>query len=485
MRALTKLRVFEASFVFLLLVGAGQAFIEHSNVGVVSYLATIAWFESWRVREFLSRRRGAPVFALPQPLIEARATAALKTMRRRFFVLFVAWLVLRLAGEVWARHGLEVYSRATALECEAERRELAESRRPVVAAKARDEDAAPEYERLFERIGPGDEALRKMVADAAHDAPGADFDQARAVMRDKTEELGLLRNATACTRCVWVVDHAADPREYTDRGMRAMKLGTLLEFSAHELARTGRLEDAAAAYMDALRFACDLSRRDLLCWLAGASFGYGVARELGALVVAVPRSRIASFAFVRDGLTKLEPEWPTTRRAFRSERLSQLGFVRVTNGTPFGSTLTLSNVLIPERALYAHGLEVNADYLRRLEAAADEKRAAREAIEASIDAEARASWNPIVSGLMRDVCRLSTLGLALEARFRLTKTALALALGDAPEIPPDPLSPSGEPLRLKQSDRGFKLWSVGQNGVDDGGIPGEGSTGDLVLERRE
>lgn len=39
----------------------------------------------------------------------------------------------------------------------------------------------------------------------------------------------------------------------------------------------------------------------------------------------------------------------------------------------------------------------------------------------------------------------------------------------APKLPPDPFTP-GSPLRAKVGNREIIVWSVGPNGIDDGGL---------------
>ncbi len=93
-----------------------------------------------------------------------------------------------------------------------------------------------------------------------------------------------------------------------------------------------------------------------------------------------------------------------------------------------------------------------------------------------------------------------------QAELRLLKLEFALRLWKAehgtwpesldqlvpailPAVPLDPYDPAGKPLRYNRTDEGFLLYSVGQNGVDDGGklldretYWSEPSVGDFQLE---
>ena len=59
-----------------------------------------------------------------------------------------------------------------------------------------------------------------------------------------------------------------------------------------------------------------------------------------------------------------------------------------------------------------------------------------------------------------------------------------------PEVPVDPFDPDGGPLRYRRTDDGYVLYSVSDNGKDDGGVPSDkdddywriGKTGDLRLD---
>lgn len=69
---------------------------------------------------------------------------------------------------------------------------------------------------------------------------------------------------------------------------------------------------------------------------------------------------------------------------------------------------------------------------------------------------------PILSGV-------GDLAPRMEAERRLTRTALQLWAGQSPSIPKDPFTASSLHLRRTGSD--WTIWSVGPDGLDDGGKP--------------
>jgi hypothetical protein len=66
-----------------------------------------------------------------------------------------------------------------------------------------------------------------------------------------------------------------------------------------------------------------------------------------------------------------------------------------------------------------------------------------------------------------------------ERRLRETALALLEAGGQSVQLPVDPFSAKGEPLKLRREGRGFTLWSVGPDRTDDGGVARDEKTKEL------
>ena len=48
------------------------------------------------------------------------------------------------------------------------------------------------------------------------------------------------------------------------------------------------------------------------------------------------------------------------------------------------------------------------------------------------------------------------------------------------ELPIDPFD--GKPLRYKKSEKGFTIYSIGENKIDEGGLKGKRSAGDITFQ---
>jgi hypothetical protein len=114
----------------------------------------------------------------------------------------------------------------------------------------------------------------------------------------------------------------------------------------------------------------------------------------------------------------------------------------------------------------------------------------RHVIEVEADHSPSNMLNSLMIPILPDVA--AAIGVRL-TRERLAKTALRLVERrvDSGSLPTDltnlgseAIDPfSGKPFLFVRRTRGFKLYSVGGNGRDDGGVKGEKTTdGDLVVE---
>ena len=88
---------------------------------------------------------------------------------------------------------------------------------------------------------------------------------------------------------------------------------------------------------------------------------------------------------------------------------------------------------------------------------------------------------------MTALARVTRAALAVE-RFRLGAGALPENLADVVPryldvLPEDPYD--GNPLRYRKLDKGFVVYSIGKDGIDDGGEPQEArAKGDITFRVR-
>jgi len=83
-----------------------------------------------------------------------------------------------------------------------------------------------------------------------------------------------------------------------------------------------------------------------------------------------------------------------------------------------------------------------------------------------IEAEAKEAWNPISSIASPSLVKSGTIGRTRQAQVRMLRVAVHWALSGQVLDQGDPY---GARLRTEESPGKLKIWSVGKDGVDDGG----------------
>ncbi len=160
-------------------------------------------------------------------------------------------------------------------------------------------------------------------------------------------------------------------------------------------------------------------------------------------------------------------------------------------GSPSGTDQALGKVLFPLyraflfNADFVHYLDQTERLIALVRLEGPEAQAARDEFEAALQPR-RGDWRRILSrmtlpALSRAVSkewrhvatmRCARVGCAVE-RFRLAHGTLPASLNElAPRfldpIPSDPID--GQPLKYRPLERGYVVYSVGEDGVDDGGV---------------
>jgi hypothetical protein len=248
----------------------------------------------------------------------------------------------------------------------------------------------------------------------------------------------------------------------------------------------GRVREAAGVLVDVLTYTGDSGRNASLISAAIALNTYPRTLDETQLVIDSGKLDREGMAQLAADLEALDRDFPRIGPAFVSEALSSGLVVRKHGGMPpLFPPKTLWNRAGVKLAngFWARGLWADAvmevgGYMQRIEAL-DNAPFAVSLTEASrINAEAKASTNPMTRALFPLVTGYATQQRAILARLRLLRSAATYrATGQVPELD-DPL---GGKLFHKQENGKLKLWSVGSDGKNDGGVKDENLT-DIVLE---
>lgn len=415
-----------------------------------------------------------------------------------FVVLFVVLLVGFLAAELWGKARLETYDVAWQKAISAERQRLAAIRMPVLHDEPLDENAAPRYQKLMDRV---EKIVDPTLSSTAKTGPGGSIPPSVAkLVAENQPAIVQLREAVRCTRCNWEIKLEDGPMAKTPKLLPALALTNLLVVEGHQRAAAGDPAGAAERYLDAARLGADFGTGLFIMIMVGETIEERALDALGRLVVSTKTGAPLPLAEVDRQLVKLEPVLPSAVLGFRSERLWPGSLKKMLDDGTWkdvvGGQPGLIYYLVPRRALVASMLSsLEAINIEAEGAAATADRAERAKIVAGIEEFARKTWNPLVAMSIPNVARICQRSDMVLAKFHLVRAAIAIEQHRSPAglYPPAPagillpVDPLAAPARLHyqplSGGKGYRIWSVGDNGKDDGGISGKGTADDLVLER--
>jgi len=231
-----------------------------------------------------------------------------------------------------------------------------------------------------------------------------------------------------------------------------------------------------------------------------------VLRELQAwdidrdFIRALKAERVISGIQFFDGYRKKEQSVLASLRALFGADQIELSFLLSPNGYLTGNQLLLLSCYRQLIAFAKKGAPYDFQALRNY--LAQLQRKANQGWEFSIGRR-KVSWRPyaLVSILVPVYQSSFEVATQTHALQRVTEVALALRLYRAergkypdhlqelvphylPQVPIDPYD--GKPIRYRKLQKGFKVWSVGGNRKDDGGVKVRDwwQRGDLVLESK-
>ncbi len=411
-------------------------------------------------------------------------------------------------AEVWGRVSLAAYDERSDAAVMAERQRRAATLRPTLRGEPLDADAAPRYRSIFDSIRPAADqgwnafAPLREAGDADPFAPLSPA--AKTLLEGHRAAIAELRTATRCRRCLLGVDF--DPAVVFGGRSATLPirwLAAALVVEGHEHAQGGDLRGAAERYLDVVRFGGDVAPCSSLSALIGGAVEESGLVALGRLVLS-GRLEASLVEQIERERAVLEANRASLADGFRCDRLFWGHLQRTIRVAPVQAGLdepVILPALIPYRALAAHAVSAADPVHRRLEAALRAgDRDAWEAAEREALAVAGSSNNFMLRSLRgygRSLeadsspfgLRLFLSGLKPLAWHRLVQAAVALrraeggrSLAGVVELPQDPFG-NGAPLRSVPAGSGHRLWSVGYDGKDDGGLAEKGA--DIVLSRSD
>ncbi len=320
---------------------------------------------------------------------------------------------------------------------------------------------------------------------------------ARGFVRTHAEDLDALRATLACNQ-------DRDEKIGVSRGLHVRQAVDQLVIEGLVHAEDDDLEGAIDRELDAVRLAEELGPVGSTSALTDATIAL-------ARVVAGSGGR-ASLDRVDRGLDALAPFFPTASSLLEDERLLIVDAAREADPDPVGklgaprydsipgtqkAKMRLLTLLLPPRAIRAQAIFTLDDQIARGIAAAQSGSAARtRETSDAIAAENERTWNPIVwrTGIpisveyARELGRPACALAVARAVVAIERSRDAMGRYGSTPMPEDPCA-RGTPLRFESlgGGAGYRVWSVGANGVDDRGasspLRGEGHPDDLSAQR--
>lgn len=241
-------------------------------------------------------------------------------------------------------------------------------------------------------------------------------------------------------------------------------------------AANGKIQDATDALLDTFVFARDMgSNGPLLSALIGDAIYLMTFDEL-LNVLGSGKLNAAQLANLERKLAIVDHDFPSLIPTMANENLS-MGIYAL-NGGDAGSSFKERVQLavsggwrygFSEKRMAVDAFEEREYYLRRTQNAMSLGNVAAQKEANAIQAESESSDNPITRQSTPSFSRSDLAHREVLARLRLLRaTAGYLATGKAPRLE----DPFGKDLLTPQESGKTKIWSLGTNGKDDGGVGG-------------
>lgn len=307
----------------------------------------------------------------------------------------------------------------------------------------------------------------------------ADRAKAEAIVTANEGAIALIRAGARRAEGAFPTDFEKGFATKTMSLLECQKLTNLAVAKARLLSEAGKNPEAVEWLLDTLWFGADQGRNALLISEMISSACMALALEDLKVLATDAAIKGVDWPALGRALETFEAIWPARGDSLLNEGVGTVAGLRTTGGDASqlgeGSALGAWRYGFSVRLVMVDAAERHLDFMRRAAAAktwADTQRVWKE-----IEAEAQASPNPFTRILTPGLGSSRKVVTQRLAQLRLLRMAVALRAGQALSLE-DPFD--GKPLRADPA----KLWSVGDDGADDGGQGtwrGNG-TSDLVLE---
>jgi hypothetical protein len=262
--------------------------------------------------------------------------------------------------------------------------------------------------------------------------------------------------------------------------LETQKLTNVAVSKARLLAEAGKAKEAGELLLDILWLGADQGRNTVLIGEMISSANVALALEELRAMAVDDAMKDVDWPEVARVLASLDAAWPSHGESMLNEAASAAaGLLKADAATAFGEgtvgALGAWRFGFSTRLMIADALDTHIELMRRV-AEGSRSYAEAEAVAKELDERLKSSSNPIVQIMVPGLASTHRVGFERRAQLRLLRTAVARRLGQALEL--------DDPFGGKLRGDAAKLWSVGQDGVDGGGVGSwkPARTGDIVLQ---
>lgn len=415
-------------------------------------------------------------------------------------VLLVLVIVARIGLGIWGGGQLSAIEEGWRADIARERDRVAKLRQPVVRGTALDENAVDRYRKAIDAIDQAKDLKPSKatgaIADAMSKGPFKPLSPEVVELLDAhRSEIALIRQGTRCSKVDWRYEWEKGFALPLPPLLPCRTAANLLILEGRERAQAGDARGAYDRYLDAARFGCDLSSGGpLISQMIGIAICSQAFNEIARLAASDPKGEPKPLASAEAELAKLEPCLPSFALAIHGERVNIGSIAIYASANEIGGTeASVADWVLPGKAILANAHHTLDPCLREIEDAAGDRKRCRE-VSATVAARCSESSNPIVAMTLINFEQVTLNYDDLLARYRLARSAIAIERAAVAlhypktfDAPVDPLDANGAKLRYKPAadELGYKVWSVGRDGKDDGGKASakSGDPGDIVIER--
>jgi hypothetical protein len=326
--------------------------------------------------------------------------------------------------------------------------------RPVLQGTAQPGNAWDDYTPALAAI-KGTKDISRLGMLVTRD-PKGDPDFGKTMLASHAKALELLHQGAGRATCRYPYDWPSGGSLQMPGLMSCQSMGNLAVLHARALAESGKPREAAGALLDLLQFGRDVGNDGvLICEMIGSAvlqLGLSETRDL-------MKAGLLDAAALRDldtGLAALDGSFPRHGQVLSNEAI--FAAMELRNQASSASLFM--------RLLYTDSFDRVVGMYERTAAAETLAWSEAESRRLAIEAEPKPRWNPMLLAVMPLLGPTNKVTRHRLALLRMLRLAIRQKLGAEPLDLDDPF---GSRLKTSGSGATLKIWSVGPDGVDDGG----------------